>query len=300
MWWLKFILNPMTAFCLYEGEEGEGGGDGSGSDSGDDGDEGSDDGSSDEGSGTGQGGEGSPNGDQDQFSFIPEDIGDDHEHREIYNKVNERMKSAYNRKTTDLDLQYKGKKIVGSYDDLLKDQSFLDWAKNQMGKEGQGQGAGMEAGGMNLEEAAKNWTRLTDAQKTTYFTKLSAGDREILKLKLQINQFSQSQYKDKMAGLEKEGRDFGKEHYDTKIDAVNNLRKEIPTLTHKEAYKVIDYETYGERRFKEGLLQGEKNVKKKKDSFIPSGKGGGGGPKGTKKANTVAEAYEQAEASENK
>jgi len=232
------------------------------------------------------------------FSFIPEDVPEDllpH-----LAEAEKRMKSAFNKKMTELAEKYRGKKVVASFDDLLNDKEFVDWARKKLESSGFGQGQTvLDPSKLSMDEAVSKWNQMTQEQRTIYYTRLDPTQREIFKLRLQLNQKLQEDWKRQEDAAFSEASSKYGEPFIQLQDKIKALRAEIyqyPYLTPEEAFKILDYEAYGERKYKEGLAQGEKNVKEKKGSSIPSGKKGVGAPGvAPRKVKSMREAYELAE-----
>lgn len=230
--------------------------------------------------------------DEDQdFSFIPEDTKP--EVKALLMERDKEMKSAFNKKMTEFDQQNKGKKVINKYDDLLTDPEFTNWAQSQMQNAGYFQAGSVTQ--MSMDDAINAWSRMSDPQRTAYFTNLKPDQRELFKTRLQLNWMYTTNYKEKedaarLKAEEEHGELFGK-----KSAAIQQMRTQIPQLSHDQAFRVLDYKEYGKRMFEAGKLEGEKNVKNKGAGSIKSGSGTVKGATGGKKAKSVREAYEQAE-----
>ena len=231
---------------------------------------------------------------EEELSFIDEEEMSAEE-KIVANKVNERMKKAFNKKLTELDKKYKGKKLVGNFDELLDNEEFMTWAEKQLTSRDRQQ---MDVSRMTMDEAVQSWNSFTDVQRRTFFTALKPEQRTMFKLQLQMAQLAQQAYGSREAELEgKVVEKFG-DSYNEKKNAVIQLRKEIqsnPYLTHEEAFKILDYTDYGKRMYMLGKMKGKKNV----DEIVKlPRKGGAAGKSSKKKATSIAEAMEMAETEE--
>lgn len=233
---------------------------------------------------------------EEELSFL-EDEEFSEEERPIATKVNERMKKAFNRKLTELDKKYKGKTVVGNYDELLKNPQFMEWAKRQVTGAGYAE-PGVDVARMSIDEAVQSWSSLTDTQRRTYFTALKPEQRQLFRLQLQVNQMAQQSLGSREAELESKAIERFGDNYKAKRDSIIQLRREIqsnPYVTHEEAFKVLDYDDYGRRMYHAGRLKGKKDIDDVKN--LPR-KGGPAAKPGKKKAMTVREAMEMAEREE--
>ena len=228
--------------------------------------------------------------------FIPKDASP--EVRKALKKANDRMKSAFNKKMTEVDKSSKGKISVSSFEELLDNPKFMEWAQGQMANAGvSGNGVTGDVTKLSAEEAIKHWARMSPGQRTAYFTKLQPVERQLFRLQLQVAQMQQSNLANRETDLDGKALAAYGDNYSAIRDQVVKLRREVPYLTHEEAFKILDYIAHGKRMYKMGKLKGKKNVKKIKG--LPRSEAGVGGKgKSKKQAKTVREAFEQAEEEE--
>lgn len=239
---------------------------------------------------------GDPSPDDDEFNFIPDDVDD--ATKAVLEKANSRMKSTFNKKLTEMNEKYKGKKVIDNYDALLKDPDFVEWANGQM--KGR-QDGNLDPTSFTMDEASQKWSQMNQTQQTQYFSALKPNEREIFKVKLQMSTIAQNTYTERESGFEKNAlAEFG-DPYKAVTKEVATLRQEIagnPYLKRDEAFKIIDYKSHGERMFAAGKAEGQNNVKDIKN--LPPRSTGSAPTSNRPKASSISEAYEQAESESGK
>ena len=234
---------------------------------------------------------------EEELSFLPDDLDmSDPTVKKLAQSINDRMKKAYNKKLTSWDKSVKGKRVIGDFNDLLKDKDFLGWANTQV----KGlSSSDVDITSMTPDEALANWSRLSNLQRRKYFTGLKPMERQLFKMQLQIENMSASQLNARERDLEAKVVERFGDRYSSRRNEVSRLRKEIqmnPYITHEEAYKILDYEDYGRRMYKAGKKKGKKNVDTSESlprKFMSKGK-----KTKKKKATSVSEAFDMAEAEE--
>lgn len=233
---------------------------------------------------------------EDTRTFLPKSFKVPKELEPLYKQ----MQSGLNKKFTELDKRYKGKKVVGSYEELLKDPEFLTWAEKTVGSLGSSGSAPVDLSQFSMDEIVQYWPKLSEGQRRSYWGGLDATKQDLFKLKLQLYQVSQNTIATKEASLEEAVKAKYPE-YATYSDKIRALRTEVarnPYLHHDEAFKILDYDEMAKRMYKKGLLDGRKGVKTDKDKFVPAKPGASTVTKHKVKAKSVREAFDQAEEEE--